>query len=92
MKIEFDWKKFEELKPVEDTKIIFKVVKNGKPYLYIGTFVGIFDTVGVSDSSYVFNGGKIMTNSLSKKNTQKLSFTFKECNEIEWDSYNENWV
>jgi hypothetical protein len=41
---------------------------------------------------FVFTGGKIMTNSLAKKNNQVFNLTIAECEDVEWDLYNENWI
>jgi hypothetical protein len=89
MKIEFDWKKFKESKPDEKAKIIFKLIKNGKPQIYIGEYMGILNS---PQTLFVFTGGKIMTNSLAKKNNQVFNLTIAECEDVEWDLYNENWI
>lgn len=83
MKVTFDWKNFQNEKPVENKKIIFKNNIN-KGELIIGEYTKIGDTHYVS-------GGKLNLISLSKKNVQTYAFP-ESCEVNEWDYYTEAWV
>ena len=82
MKVEFEWKSFGTNKPTVNTPIIFKISTE----LYFGEYKG-FNT-----PNYCFKGGKLRLKSLSKKNTQDFCIYDFDCENIQWDYYNSEWV
>lgn len=86
MKVEFDWKKFKDVKPEIKAKIIFKTGNDKmKEFVVIGEYMGF------KEDGHNFEGGKLMLKSLAKQNKKTLKFP-EGVDNLEWDYYNENWL